>query len=40
MIAPVVALSGLVPVVASPVLLAVGLMAALALLRADPGSPR
>jgi hypothetical protein len=39
-IAPMVALSGLVPAVASPVLLAVGVMAALALSRGEPGGPR
>lgn len=39
-LAPMVALSGLVPAVASPVLLAVGVMAALALSRGEPGSPR
>lgn len=38
--APVVAVSGLVPPMASPVLLAVGLMAALALARGGPGGPR
>jgi hypothetical protein len=38
--APVVALSGLVPSVASPVLLAVGVIAALALSRGESGSPR
>jgi hypothetical protein len=38
--APMVALSGLVPSVASPVLLAVGLIAALALARGGPRSER
>ena len=38
--APLIAVSGLVPPVASPVLLAVGVMAALALSRGEPGGPR
>lgn len=38
--APMVALSGLVPAVASPVLLAIGVIAALALSRGDSGSAR
>ena len=38
--APMVALSGLVPAVASPVLLAVGVIAALALSREGPGNGR
>jgi hypothetical protein len=38
--APLVAVSGLVPPVASPVLLVLGLMAALALARGGPGGSR
>jgi hypothetical protein len=38
--APLVALSGLVPAVAGPVLLALGVIAALALARGGPGSGR
>jgi hypothetical protein len=38
--APMVALSGLVPAVASPVLLAVGVIAALALSRGEPRDGR